>query len=124
MLEHIVEHEDELNEIARVTAPGGWLVITVPTPPAIPDVMHVREGYRQNELAAMLTCRGFEIVAIRFCMYFFFRVLLEKWPKLRWRPRIAIRGLAVLDKLIPIGPPMDLMIFARMRNGTSASTAT
>ena len=115
VLEHIVEHEDALNEIARVTAPGGWLVITVPTPPAITTPMHVREGYLPEELAAMLTRRGFEVVDKRFCMYFFFRLLLEKSEKLRWRPRILIRALALLDKLLPIGPPMDLMILARMR---------
>jgi SAM-dependent methyltransferase len=115
VLEHITEHEDALNEIARVTSPGGWLLISVPTPPAIPDPMHVREGYRPEELAAMLTRRGFEVIDSRFCMHFFFRLLLAQWPRLSWRPRILIRGLALLDKLLPIGPPMDLMILARMR---------
>ena len=57
VLEHIEEHEPALDEIARVMAPGGRLVITVPTPPAIPDPAHVREGYRPDELAAMLTKR-------------------------------------------------------------------
>jgi SAM-dependent methyltransferase len=34
VLEHIEQHESALDEIARVTAPGGWLLITVPPPPA------------------------------------------------------------------------------------------
>jgi SAM-dependent methyltransferase len=118
VLEHIAEHEHALDEIARVTAPGGWLLVTVPTPPAIRDRMHAREGYRPEEFAAMLTRRGFEVIDTGFCMYFFFRLVLEKWPTVRWRPHILICGLALLDNLLPIGPPMDLMILARMRTNT------
>ena len=114
VLEHIEEHEQALDEIARVMAPGGRLLITVPTPPAIPDPAHVREGYRPEELAVMLAQRGFEIVEVRFCMYVFFRFLLVNWPKLPWSPKILIWGLALLDKLLHIGPPMDLMILARL----------
>jgi SAM-dependent methyltransferase len=114
VLEHIAEHGEALDEIARVLNPGGWLLITVPTPPAIPDVNHVREGYRIADLSAMLTERGFEIVDSRFCMYFFFRFTLKNWSRLPWCPRILIRTLAHLDRLLPIGPPMDLMLLARM----------
>jgi SAM-dependent methyltransferase len=114
VLEHILEHEDALDEMARVIAPGGWLLITVPTPPAIDDPAHVREGYRPEELAALLSRRGFRVVDSRFCMYFFFRFLLENWPRLPWSPRILIRILATLDKLMPIGLPMDLMVLAQM----------
>ena len=114
VLEHIHEHEQTLDEIARVIAPRGWLLITVPTPPAVKDPAHVREGYGPQELAALLSRRGFDVVETRFCMYFFFRLLLTHWSTLRWRPRLLIRGLAVLDKLFPWGPPMDLMILARL----------
>ena len=114
VLEHIADHEDALNEIARVTAPGGWLLITVPTPPAVPDRMHAREGYRPEELAAMLTRRGFDVIDTRFCMYFFFRFVLRNWARLPWCPKGLILGLAILDGLLPIGPPMDLMILAQM----------
>ena len=122
VLEHIEEHEQALDEIMRVMAPGGRLVITVPTPPAIPDPAHVREGYRPEELTAMLTQRGFEIVEVRFCMYVFFRFLLANWSKLPWSPRILIRALARLDKLIHIGPPMDLMILAQLASEKTAPT--
>jgi hypothetical protein len=97
-----------------VINPGGWLLITVPTPPAVPDSAHVREGYRPEELAGMLSQRGFEVVEYRFCMHFFFRFLLKNWSRPPWCPRILIRALAHLDRLLPIGPPMDLMILARM----------
>ena len=114
VLEHIHEHEQALDEIARVTKAGGWLLITVPTPPAVADPAHVREGYRPEELITMLVQRGFEVTETRVCMYFFFRFLLANWSRLPWCPRILIRGLAVLDKLIPMGPPMDLMILAKL----------
>jgi SAM-dependent methyltransferase len=116
VLEHIVEDEQALDEITRVLMPGGWLLITVPTPPAPFDPAHVREGYRPEELAGMLAERGFEIVESRFCMYFFFRSLLAYWWRLPWCPRILTRLLAGLDRLVPIGPPMDLMILARLAN--------
>lgn len=114
VLEHIQEHDQALDELARVLAPGGWLLITVPTPPAVPDSNHVREGYRAEELGAMLAERGFEIVDTRYCMRFFFRWLLANWPRVPWFPRIAIRFLARLDGWVPIGPPMDLLILARL----------
>ena len=114
VLEHIQEHEQALDEITRVMAPSGWLLITVPTPPAPWDPAHVREGYRREELAAMLTQRGFEIVESRFCMHFFFQFLLAHFWKLPWCPRIVTRGLANLDKLLPLGSPMDLLILAKL----------
>jgi SAM-dependent methyltransferase len=120
VLEHIAEHEEALNEIARILNPGGWLLISVPTPPAVPDTAHVREGYRAAELSAMLARRGFEIVETRFCMHYFFRFVLRNWRRAPWRPRIFIRTLAYLDRLLPIGPPMDLMLLGRM--GASPTT--
>jgi SAM-dependent methyltransferase len=121
VLEHIDEHEQALDEITRVTAPGGWLLITVPTPPAPFDPAHVREGYRREELGHMLTQRGFDIVETRYCMHFFFRFLLKTSPQWPWRPRILVRGIGFLDKLLPIGPPMDLVILARLRDKTKVS---
>jgi len=113
VLEHIQEHEQALDEITRVLAPGGWLLITVPTPPAPPDPAHVREGYRPEELSAMLAQRGFQIIETRWCMYYFFRFLFGNWSRLPWKPRILIRSLSALDRILPLGPPMDLMILAR-----------
>jgi SAM-dependent methyltransferase len=114
VLEHVQEHEQALSELARVITPGGWLVITVPTPPAIPDRAHVREGYQPEELRQMLQRRGFEVVETRFCMHYFFRFVLGTWPRLPWRPRILIRSLSRLDTWIRLGPPMDLMLLARL----------
>jgi SAM-dependent methyltransferase len=124
VLEHIADHELALDEITRLLSPGGWLLITVPTPPAVPDPNHVREGYRPAELAALLTERGFEIVDSRFCMYFFFRFLLKNWSPSPWYPRILIRSLAYLDRLLPIGPPMDLMLLGRIATPNRQGTKT
>ncbi len=115
VLEHIAEHEQALDEMTRVAVDGAWLLITVPTPPAPPDSAHVREGYRPSELGEMLRERGFEVIETKFCMRFFFRFLLAHW----WRvplfcPRMIIRGLAALDRWVPLGPPMDLMILAHL----------
>jgi SAM-dependent methyltransferase len=115
VLEHVKEDERALDEVRRITASRGWLVITVPTPPAPPDVNHVREGYRAATLATMLDARGFEIVDTRFCMYGCFRFLLANWG---WIPRIAMKGLAHLDRYVRLGQPMDLMILARLRSRT------
>jgi SAM-dependent methyltransferase len=113
VLEHVAEHHEALDELARILRPGGWLLITVPTPPAIPDPAHVREGYRLSELAEMLRDRGLEVMDSAFCMHFFFRMVLRLWPHLWWRPRGFIRSFSYLDRLLPIGPPMDLMVLAR-----------
>lgn len=113
VLEHIQADKDALDELARVLTPGGWLVMTVPTPPAVPDPAHVREGYRADDLATMLVDRGFSVAETRFCMHFFFRWVLINWPRLPWSPRILIRAAAGLDRILPIGPPMDLMVLAQ-----------
>lgn len=114
VLEHIADDQKALDEIERVLNPGGWLVITVPTPPAEPDSAHVREGYAPDQLAGMLTERGFNVIETRFCMHVFFRFVLRKWSRFRpWCPRLVIRSLAYLDRLFSIGPPMDVMILAR-----------
>jgi hypothetical protein len=68
----------------------------------------------------MLIHRGFDIIETRFCMHFFFRLLFKKCSWMAWRPRILIRGLAVLDRLFPLGPPMDLMILAQLTTERAA----
>jgi SAM-dependent methyltransferase len=115
VLEHIEHDEQALDELTRVLRPLGWLLITVPTPPAPHDPAHVREGYRPEQLRSMLEKRSFEVLEIRRCMYFFFRFLLAHWWRVPfWCPRIFIRSLASLDRGIPVGPPMDLMVLARL----------
>jgi SAM-dependent methyltransferase len=117
VLEHIRDDRKALDEITRVLVPEGWLLVSVPTPPAVPDPAHVREGYGAGELREMLEERGFELVETRFCMFRFFRWMVANWEILRCRPRILIRSLSYLDRLLPIGPPMDLIVLARRGRG-------
>ena len=61
VLEHIAEHEKAASELARVLKPGGHAVITVPRPPEpFSTDDHKREGYTEEELAALFAPFGFE----------------------------------------------------------------
>jgi SAM-dependent methyltransferase len=113
VLEHIPNDQKALDELARVLAPEGWLLISVPTPPAVPDREHAREGYKPADLQRMLEARGFDVLETRFCMFRFFRWILANWERLPYSPRLFIHGLSYMDRLLPLGPPMDLVVLAR-----------
>jgi SAM-dependent methyltransferase len=112
VLEHIQQDEAALYELTRVLAPGGWLLISVPTPPAVFDPAHVREGYDVNELSKLLEQNGLEVVDVRFCMHAVFRFFLKAYRP-GWVPRGVVFILSWLDRGVPLGQPMDLMILAR-----------
>ncbi len=113
VLEHIVDDDRTLSELGRVLSLGGWILISVPTPPAIFDPAHVREGYSPTELSAMLAARGMEAVELRFCMYAPFRLLLRMSRRYGRMPRGVIWGVSLLDRACPYGPPMNLIVLAR-----------
>lgn len=113
VLEHISEDGQALDEMKRVIGPEGWLMISVPTPPAVFDPSHVREGYTLGQMSAMLAVRGLEIVEMRYCMRAMFQVLLRTWRRYGQLPRGVVRGLALLDRICPFGRPMNLVILAR-----------
>lgn len=112
VIEHIPDDKEAVAEIARVLRPGGWLIVSVPTPPAVPDPNHVREGYSVQALEHLLGDAGLTCLRTRTCMGIFFRGVLRYWRPNRV-PRAAITTLAWLDRLAPIGPPMDLIALAR-----------
>jgi SAM-dependent methyltransferase len=114
VLEHIVDDVGALDEIRRVLTPGGWLLITVPTPPAVYDPNHVREGYTAEGLANMLQARGLEVVEVAFCMYAEFKLIMRLWRRYGWLPRVSIWLLALADLIFPVGHPMDLIILSRL----------
>jgi len=61
VIEHITEHEKAASELARVLKPGGYAVITVPHPPEpFSTDDHKREGYTEEELAALFAPYRFE----------------------------------------------------------------
>ena len=112
VLEHIVEDDRALNELSRVLYPGGWLLISVPMPPAVFDPAHVREGYYPADLTGRLEEKGFQIVEVRFCMHTAFRFFLRRNRQSRI-PRCLILLLSWVDRGFPFGQPMDLIVLAR-----------
>lgn len=117
VLEHIVDDGRTLDELRRVLKPEGWLLISVPTPPAVDDPAHVREGYTRDELSRMLAARGMEVIETRFCMRYMFRLVLRVWRRQERMRRGMICGLAMLDRICPLGPPMDVIMLARVTSG-------
>ncbi len=70
VLEHCQNDERAVAELARVLAPGGTLVVSVPVPPpAIEDPAHVRDGYTPDELCALLQRHGFMCQQRETCMF-------------------------------------------------------
>jgi SAM-dependent methyltransferase len=114
VLEHIDDDASALDELCRVLAPGGWLLISVPTPPAVYDPNHVREGYAEPDLTRMLRDRGLRVVEVTYCMYGSFKLVLRGWRRFGRLPRGLLRGLAILDRYWHIGTPMDLIVLAQL----------
>lgn len=113
VLEHIEDDAAALDELSRVLAPGGWLLISVPTPPAVFDPAHVREGYTAEELSAMLNRRELEVIKAELCMYAAFKLIMRLWRRFGRLPKAPIWALAIADRVFPLGRPMDLMILGR-----------
>lgn len=123
VLEHIEDDESSLDELRRVLVPGGWLLITVPTPPATFDPDHVREGYDPVELKKKIAARGVETIEIGFCMYGAFKLMMRTWRSFPWLPRAAIWALALTDRFLSPGSPMDLLVLSRRIEKTRAYPA-
>ncbi len=114
VLEHIWEDELALDELRRVLLPGGWLLISVPTLPAVFDPAHVREGYTAEDLSQRLAARYLETIETRFCMYRVFQFFLQTYRPGRYRSWL-VWAFSWLDRIFPVGQPMDLIILARAR---------
>lgn len=69
VIEHVKEDTALLSEVYRVLKPGGFILLSVPTPnyPRVfgwrfhKAVGHVRDGYRQDQLESIVRECGFEI---------------------------------------------------------------
>ena len=114
VLEHVADDHRAIAELKRVLSPTGALVLSVPTPPAVFDPAHVREGYTLQELSALFEHHGLRIEAARYCMHACFKLVLQYW-----RPYMVplglIVGLAWVDRWLRLGSPMDLVVLARRR---------
>lgn len=114
VLEHVKDDRTAVAELRRVLSPGGSLVLSVPTPPAVFDPAHVREGYTLAQLSALFEEQGLTIVEARYCMHYCFQAVLTHWRPRRV-PLGVILGLAWLDRVVRLGSPMDLVVLARPR---------
>lgn len=116
VLEHIPDDHMALDEFQRVLRPGAWLLLSVPTPPAVFDPNHVREGYTLAQLQMLLEERNFTVLGSRYSTHWFFRLVLRLWRPGRM-PRLLIVALAWLDRTIHVGPPMNLYVLAQLGRG-------
>lgn len=70
VLEHLRNDQQAVMELARVLAPGGRAILSVPVPPApAPDREHVREGYTLPDLEPMLVRAGLESGRRWYCLF-------------------------------------------------------
>jgi SAM-dependent methyltransferase len=118
VLEHVPDDELAVRELSRVLQPGGALVLSVPTPPAVFDPAHVREGYTADQLRTLFGRHGLEIVDARYCMHGVFQAVLKYWRPRRV-PLAIILAAAWIDRLIRPGQPMDLAVLALRRGDPS-----
>jgi SAM-dependent methyltransferase len=88
VLEHVADDRSAVAELRRVLSPGGSLLLSVPTPPAVYDPAHVREGYTLAQLSALFESQGLTIVEARYCMHYCFQAVLTYW-----RPRRVPLGV-------------------------------
>ncbi len=121
VLEHVPDDRTAVAELARVTRPGGLLLMSVPTPPAPFDPAHVREGYAPAELSALLAASGFDVLASERCLHATMRRTFSVWQWQQRRagrnlfPRVLLRTAARLDRRVRIGLPWDLVVAAVRR---------
>lgn len=122
VIEHIKEDNLVISELARIIKPGGFLLISVPTPPAPYDPAHVREGYTLEELSELLIKNGFTIKDYYYCFHIFMRILYQLWQwqftvigksKKSWMPRFILQGFGYADKYLRWGKPWDLVILTQ-----------
>ena len=113
VLEHVADDERAVAEIRRVLSSAGALVLSVPTPPAVFDPAHVREGYTLSQLGALFARHGLAITDMQYCMYGLFKCVLRFWRPFRV-PHGVIVSIAWCDRILRLGSPMDLVVLARV----------
>ncbi len=122
VLEHVSDDRKAIQELSRVLTPGGYLLLSTPTPPAPTDPAHVREGYTLGEMTTLLTAGGFAVRSHAVGFHLLLRWTMSLW---QWQfhtlgrtrrsfvPRIFLVASAWLDRRLPLGKPWDLVVLAQ-----------
>jgi SAM-dependent methyltransferase len=122
VIEHVDDDRTAACELGRVLKPGGFALVSVPTPPAPHDPEHVREGYKLEGLSEVLAQGGLQVVWHRYCFHLPMRWLAVLW---RWQhdgvgrgrrsvlPRFAVLAFGYMDRWLRVGHHWDLVVLAR-----------
>jgi len=87
VIEHIVDDQQAVKELARVLKPGGRLIISVPVPPGnidLDEYGHKREGYTPEGLRILLKDQGLKVQTVDFCFFSWSRRVMQA---LAWHVR-------------------------------------
>lgn len=77
VIEHSRDDRQVINEIARILGKNGIILISVPLlPPPYPDKAHIKPGYSENQIIALLK-NNFQVISQEYCMFKLSRVLLN-----------------------------------------------
>ena len=119
VLEHLHHPEKALAEFRRVARPGARLVVSVPHPPEwFPNPEHVVEGYRADQMSAMIESAGWRVLRTETCMLILSRIVLFLLHKCR--VPLPLNPLVGLENFIPRGwrhnfLPSDLVVVAELK---------
>ncbi|MBI4722887.1 MAG: class I SAM-dependent methyltransferase [Candidatus Stahlbacteria bacterium] len=116
VLEHIEDDKNGLYEVCRILKQDAKLIISTPCPPpAYPDTHHKRDGYTKKDMITLLESIGFKIIAYKFCMFLWTRMILKfavnfiilfKFPP-------PVLFLLKLEQVFKKPPPFDIIVKAR-----------
>ncbi|MCK4307755.1 class I SAM-dependent methyltransferase [candidate division WOR-3 bacterium] len=116
VIEHSKDDKQVINETARILEKNGRILISIPLlPPPYPDSAHIRAGYSENQIIALLK-DNFQIISQDYCMFKLSRVILnfvyEFVKVFRFPPPLL--PVVRLEKLFQCkSSPFNLIILAK-----------
>lgn len=141
-IEHVIDDEGLVRELARMLEPGGRILLSTPFdahrplytedphPNPAEDGSHVRYGYSQIQLRELIEKAGLEVESESFISGFVSQKLTDLMRRLSarfglltaWSVLLPLRGLVLLDpplsKLMGY-PHLSVAVCAVKRSGTS-----
>lgn len=125
VVEHIAEHEKALEELARILAPGGTLIFTVPYASKHNARIyrmfgHERPGYTVDGLRSLIAPLGLHIEEVACYEYLFGSALFSLFNRIRSAPFMAALFYPfylpyLLDMYVKIGEPNGICFKLRKR---------